>query len=298
MNKNRAHSGVSTFFMLLAIAPCALGDGLCSQGEHTVTAVERLQMTSILKTAQSALPLAPEGWILVVDPSLEFSIPHTICGDVAKAPWRYELARTYRRSAGADARQNIYADLAARQRAAMQARQPRLDAAQAKAQKIIEQQMALNQKGDYAGAEKLQPQLEAAQKEYQGLIQEANDPAAIAAANRQVEKDREFFINVRVNPGSEKAGPSAKAVPLPAGGRVAQRWYVEDENQSNDNALFLFGAWQPGAAGGWQRMSRTGIAPSGAHGVAVYMRGDAQRVTEMVEKIDFAKLAAASSTSK
>ncbi len=290
MNKNRIHAEISAFFFLLAVTACALGDSDCKVRD--VTAAERTQMTNVLEAAQSALPPAPQGWIIVVDTALEISVPGTICVDVEKAPWSYELARTYRNGANGDARQQIIVDQAERQRAAMQERQPRFEALQGKMQAIIQQQMALNQKGDYAGAEKLQPQLEAAQKEYEKLINEANDPAAMAAADKEFNKDRELFINVRVNPRSEKVGPDAQTFAPPAGGKAAQRWHTEDENQSNDEALYLFGAWKPGAAGSWQQMSRAGVAPPGAHGVAMYVRGDPERVTQMVAKIDFAKFAA------
>jgi hypothetical protein len=292
MNKNRVRSWFSAFCLLLAVTPCALGDSPCYKGIRQVTAAENQQMTSVLKAAQAALPPAPAGWITVLDTNLEFSLPGTICNDVANVPWGYSVSRTYRQTAGAEARQQIMVDQAARQRAAMQERQPRLDALQARMQKIIEQQMALNQKRDYAGAEKLQPQLEAAQKEYEKLITEAHDPAAMAAVGKEFDRDREFVISVRVNPHSEVVGAGARALTPPAGGKSAQRWHVEDENQSIDHALYLFGAWRPGAAGGWQQLARAGVAPSGVHGVAVDVRGDPERVTQVVAKIDFAKLAA------
>jgi hypothetical protein len=292
MNKNRLHPEFSAFFLLLAIAPCALGDGVCNKGERNITAAESTQMTNVLKAAQSALPPAPEGWIIVVDTSLEISLPRTICGDVEKVPWNYGFARTYRNGANAEARQQIIMDQAARQQAAMKERQPRLEALQAKMQKIMQQQMALNQKRDYAGAEKLQPQLKAAEKEYEKLINEAYDPAAIAGADKEFERDREMFINVRVNPQSESVGPGARAFAPPAGAKSALRWHVENEKESNDQALVLFGAWKPGTEGRWQQTLRAGIAPSGAHGVAVYIRGDPERVTQAIAKIDFAKLAA------
>jgi hypothetical protein len=292
MNKNRLLSGIPSFVFLLAIAPCALGDGVCHKGERKITAAERTQMTNVLKAAQSALPPAPEGWFIVVDTAHEISLPGTVCGDVETAPWSYGLSRTYRQAANAEARQKIMLDQAARQQAAMQALQPRLQAVQAKMQKIVEQQMALNQKQDYAGAEKLQPQLVAAEKEYEQLINQANDPAAMAAASKEMHKDLELAIHVRVNPRSETVGAGAQAFAPPAGGKSALRWHVEDENQSNDEALYLFGAWKSDAAGKWQRMSRAGIVPPGAHGVAIHARGSPESLTRMLAKIDFAKFAA------
>ncbi len=292
MKKNRLYPGISCIFFLLAVAPCALGDGVCNKGLRDITAAELTQMTNVLKAAQSALPPAPEGWIIVEDVSHEISLPRTICGDIERVPWSYSLSRTYHQSANMDARQQIMTDLAVRQREARQALQPRMEAVQAKMQKIMQQQIALNQKKDYAGAEKLQPQMVAAEKEYEKLINEANDPAAMAAAQKEFDRDLTMAISVRVNPHSENVGPGAQAVAPPAGGKSAQRWHVEDENQSTDHALYLFGAWQPRAAGGWQRMVRTGVAPPGAHAVAVYVSGAPERVTQMVAKIDFTKVAA------
>ena len=176
--------------------------------------------------------------------------------------------------------------------AAMKQRQPRLEAAQQKMQAIIQQQMALNQKRDYAGAEKLQPQLEAAQKEYEAIINEASDPAAEAATDKAFNQDLEMTIAVRVNPRNERAGVGATTVAPPAGAKSAQRWHVESEKESNESALYLFGAWKPAAQGGLQPTPRAGVAPSGAHGLSVLVTGDAERVTQTVAAIDFAKLAA------
>ena len=288
--KNNRHSAAFTLFISgLVIAPCALP---CDSGVHQDTAAERAQYTAVLKAAQGALPPAPAGWIIVVDPSNEIGGPGTICREFETLPWNYGFSRTYRQVAGAESRNKILTDQATRQRAAMEQRQPRLDAAGKKYNKLVEQQMALNQKGDYAGAEKLQPQAVAAQKEYEAILNEANDPAASVATEKAFNKDLEMSIAVTVNPKFERVGAGATAVAPPAGAKVAQRWHVEDETQSNDKALFLFGTWKAAAQGQWNTMPRAGAVPAGAHGISVLVTGDPARVTQTVASLDFAKLAA------
>lgn len=288
---HKSHFGARCAFLvsLLAAAPCALS---CDTGIHEVTAAERAQYTAVLKSAQSALPPAPEGWIIVVDPANEIGGPGTVCRKYETIPWNYGFSRTYKQVADAESRNKIFTDQAARQRAAMQQRQPRLDAAGQKYNKIVEQQMALNQKGDYAGAEKLQPQAMAAQKEYEAILNEANDPAAAEATEKAFNKDRQMSIAVTVNPRFERVGAGATAIATPAGATSALRWHVEDENQSEDRVLYLFGAWKASAQGQWTPTPRAGVAPSDAHGISVLVSGDPARVTQTVASLDFAKLAA------
>ena len=292
MNTSQFRAEIAFLVSLFAVAPVALGDAPCNTGMRDVTAAERTQITTVLQTAQSALPPAPEGWIIVVDTSNEIFVPSKLCRDHEAVPWNYGFSRTYRQVADAETRNKLLMDQAAQQAAAMKQRQPRLEAVQQKMQAVMQQQMALNQKQDYAGAEKLQPQLEAAQKEYEAIINESSSPAAEAANEKAFSRDLEMTIAVGVNPRNERAGAGATAVAPPAGARSAQRWHVESDTESNDRALYLFGAWKPAAQGGLQATPRAGVAPSGAHGVSVLVTGDAERVTQTVAKIDFAKLAA------
>ena len=284
----RGNTGV---LALVIAAPIAFADAPCNAGLRDVTAAERAQVTSVLQSAQAALPPATEGWIIVVDPSNEIFVPAKICRDHEATPWSYRISRTYRQVADAESRNKLLVDQAAAQRAALEARKPRMDADMAKYQAIMQQQMALNQKNDYAGAEKLQPQLEAAQKEYEALINEATDPAAAAATDKAFNQDLEMTITVDVNPAVQRAGKGATAIAPPSGAKSAQRWHVESESETNDQALYLFGAWKPGQ-GGMQPALRTGVAPWGAHGLSVVVTGDPARVTQTAAAIDFAKLAA------
>jgi hypothetical protein len=291
MNKVQFRAEIACMVSLLASAAPALGDSACNAGFRDTTPAERAQITSVLKAAQAALPPAPEGWIIVVDPSNEIFVPAKMCRDDEAAPWSYGFSRTYRQVADAESRNKLLVDQAEAQRAAMEQRKPRMDAAMAKYQAIMQQQMALNQKNDFAGAERLQPQLEAAQKEYEALISEATEPAAAAATEKAFNRDLEMTIAVAVNPSVQRPGKGATAVAPPAGAKLAQRWHVETDTESNDEALYLFGAWKPGQ-GGMQPTLRAGVAPSGAHGLSVVVSGDPERVTQTVAAIDFAKLAA------
>jgi len=289
------HIGARSAFVvsLLAVATCASGDGPCHADYRDTTPAERSQITGVLKAMQSALPPAPEGWIIVVDPANEISVPHRICRDTEKSPWNYGFTRTYKQVAGVEARGKLIEDQAASQRAAMEQRQPRLDAAQAKYQKVMNQINELNQKQDYAGAEKLAPQLRAAEKEYEAILNEVYDPAAAAATDKEVNRDFEMRISVNVNPRSESVGEGAKAIAPPARAKTAQRWHIENEHESTDRALYLFGAWTAGASGKWNAGPRGGASPWAAQAISVLVSGDQERVTKIVPTIKFTTFEAA-----
>lgn len=278
---------------LSAMAHTALGDSPCYKDYRDTTPAEQSQVTTVLKALQAALPPAPEGWFIVVDTAQEISVPSRICRDTENAPWSYGISRTYKQATGADARMKLIEDQVSRQQAAMQQAQPRMDAALGKYQKIMAKQMELNQKGDYAGAEKLTPQLNAAQKEYEAILEEAQNPAAMAATDKEVNRDFEMSIRVSVNPGSETVGQGAKAVAAPAHAKSAQRWHVESEQESTDHALYLFGAWTPGANGKWNAGYRAGAAPAAPHAISVLVRGDPERVAATIPTLKFPAFEAA-----
>jgi hypothetical protein len=293
MTTSRLRGGFAGVLALLTAAPAALGDAPCHADYRDTTPAERSQITSVLRAMQGALPPAPEGWIIVVDPSNEISVPARICRDTEKTPWNYGFTRTYKQVEGAEARGKLIEDQAASQLAAMQKQKPRLDAAQAKVQKINSQISELIQKKDYAGAEKLAPQLRAAEKEYEAILNEAIDPAAAAATDKEVNRDFEMTISVNVNPRSESVGEGAKAIAPPARAKSAHRWHVENEHESTDRALYLFGAWSAGASGTWSAGSRAGAPPAAAHAISVLVSGDPARVTKVVPTIKFPAFEAA-----
>ncbi len=290
------HTHIASLVALLAVAPTALGDSAsCQTDFRDTTPAERSQVTAVLKTMQSALPPAPEGWIIVVDPSNEISVPSRICmdKDTEKTPWNYGFTRTYKQVEGVEARGKLIEDQAASHQSAMERAKPRLDAAQAKYQKITDQINALIQKKDYAGAEKLAPQLRAAEKEYEAILNEANDPAAAAATDKEVNRDFEMSISVYANPRLVSVGEGAKAIAPPARAKSAQRWHVESEQESVDHALFLFGAWTADASGKWRGGSRAGAPPVAAHAISVLVSGDPARVTKVIPTIKFPTFEAA-----
>lgn len=286
-------AGITLWVALFTVAPAALGDAPCNADYRDTAPAERAQITGVLKSMQSALPPAPEGWIIVVDPVNEISVPDRICRDTEKSPWNYGFTRTYKQVTGVEARGKLIEDQAASQKAAMEQRQPRIDAAQAKYQKITSQINELIQKKDYAGAEKLAPQLRAAEKEYEAILNEVYDPAAVAATDKEVNRDFQMSIGVSVNPHSEFVGPGATAIAPPARAKSAQRWHVENEGESTDRALYLFGAWTAGAGGKWNAGSRAGASPTAAHAISVLVSGDPARVTRVVPTIVFPTFEAA-----
>jgi hypothetical protein len=287
MRTNHIAARCAFVVSLLAVATCASGDAACNAGFRDVTAAERSHITSVFKAMQGALPPAPEGWIIVVDPSNEISVPSRICRDSEKSPWHYGFTRTYKQVTGVEARGKLIEDQVASQRAAMEQQKPRLDAAQAKYQKIMNQINELSQKKDYAGAEKLAPQLRAAEKEYEAILNEAQNPAAAAATDKEVNRDFQMSISVYANPVSESVGQGARAIAPPARAKSAQRWHVENEQESTDHALYLFGAWTADASGKWNAGARGGASPTAPQAISVLVSGDPERVTKTIPTIKF-----------
>lgn len=282
----RALAGVLALF---AATPITLADAPCNAGLRDVTPAEKGRITAALQRAESALPPAPEGW-RQVNADGEFSVPSSICRDSENTPWVYGTGRSYTNVTDPESRQKVMADAAAAAAAAQAKNQARLDALQAQMMAIMQKQMALNQNKDYAGAEKLQPQLEKAQAEYEKLATAST--ANIEAAGREFERDLEMSISVQVNAGAQRPGRDATPLPAPAGAVKALRWKNDDPAVSDEYALVLFGPWKQDPNGHWRPGVRAGVPPSGAHAVSVYVRADRERLADVVQQIDFAKVAA------
>lgn len=287
MRTSLLHTGVAALFALFAVSPAALGDAPCEKGLRDVTAAEKSRITAALQLAKSALPPAPEGWQL--RGTEEFSIPATICRDGENTPWLFGFGRSYGQVGDYEARQKVMADAAEAAAADRAKNQSRLDALQAQMMAIMQQQMALNQKQDYAGAQKLQPQLEKAQADYEKLLTAGN--AQIEAAGREFQRDLEMSISVRMNAATQRPGRNVTQLPKPPGAAAALRWQNADPAVTDEYALYLFGPWSPVANGGWQPAMRAGVPPSGAHAVQVYVIADRDRLANIVQEIDFAKIA-------
>jgi hypothetical protein len=288
MTTSLFRAGIAILVSLLAVAPTALGDAPCNTGLRDVTPAERARITAALQLAKSALPPAPEGWQVRGDE--QFSIQSSICRDGESVPWGYGFARSYGQFGDYEARQKVMADAAAAAAADRAKNQSRLDALQAQMSSIMQQQMALNQKGNYDGAQKLQPQLEKAQADYENLATASNQQ--IEAAGREYQRDLEMSISVRVNDAPQRPGRNATNLPLPAGALSAVRWQNEDPLATDDYALYLFGSWKKDPDGAWRPGMRAGVPASGPHAVSVYVIADRDRLANIVQQIDFAKIAA------
>ena len=274
---------------LLAAGSTALADSPCNAGYRDTTAAERAKMTAVLETVKSALPTPPAGWVLTVDDAI--SVPQSLCQDFAKVPLDYSHTRHYSNVGDAEQRQKLINDQAAIEAEAYKKKQPRLEAIQAKMEKISAQQVALIQKGDFAGAEKFNAEMAKVQAEYQQVADEGNDPQRMEAIGKEMSRDLEMTISIRVNPMTARVPPEAKPTAVPAGAKAAYRWHVEDSSSSNDHALYHFGTWFRRPDGTLQPSVRQGAPFSAAHAITVEVTGESQRVTQTLAAIDFAKIA-------
>jgi hypothetical protein len=288
MSTGRVREAWLLLTVLVAFAPASLGDAPCNNGYRDTTPAERARITAALQAAKDALPPAPKGWQFRGDD--QFSVPASLCQDGEKLPWHYSFTRSYGQVGDYEARQKIMQDAAAAAAATQAKNQARLDALQAQVMSIMQKQMTLNQKQDYAGAEKLQPQLEKVQADYEKLLAAGNEQ--IEAAGRAFNRDLEMSISVQMNAGAQRPGRDATLLPAPAGAVKALRWKNDDPAANDEYALVLFGPWKQDPNGHWRPGVRAGVPPSGAHAVSVYIIADRDRLADMVQQVDFAKIAA------
>lgn len=288
---------MSNSFRSLSLPACALAaiagastahaDAECVKGFRDTTAAERAAVTTALETVKKALPAAPEGWQIVGDDKV--SVPTTLCRDFEQLPWRYGFSRTYSNATGHESRERAAKDAAARAAAEQQKNQARLDALSKRMNDVMQRQMALNQKGDYAGAENLEPERAKAEKEYQALTDEIYRPTTAAVA--QAFRDIEMGVSARVNELVTWQAGMQKA-PAPAGAHSAYRWTTASEGVRTGHALVLFGQWESRADGGGPKAARRGGAPvTAVHALSVSVYADESRLTAMLNAIDFASLA-------
>ena len=273
---------------LCAAAPLAFADAPCNKGFRDTTPAERARITAALQAAKAALPPPPEGWQFRGDE--ELSIPASLCQDVEKLPWDYGFTRNYGRIDDAESRQKAMDDAGAAAMAVQAKNQSRLEALQAQMMSIMQKQMALNQKGDYDGAQKLQPQFEKIQADYDKLATEGSEQ--LEAAGREYTRDLEMSIAVRFNADVARPGGAATELPRPPGALTAVRWRSANPNITNDSALYLFGYWKSRNPGTWLSGTRAGVPTSGPHAISVHVDADGARLATLVQGIDFAKIAA------
>ena len=272
------------------LAPPALCDAPCYKDYRAITAAEQARMTAVLQAVKGALPPAPAGWVIAGTD--DFSLPNSLCKDFELVPFQYHFSRTYRNAGSGEERQQIIEAMAAREKALQEQKQPRIDAIQAKMEKVVKAQVALIEKGDYAGAEKYNAEIDRLQKEMAKVIDEGRDPAQEAADARAYAKDAEMYITVDVNPWAASAASGATPMTAPQGVHSAYRWRDDSQDLTMDNELYLFGTWKPNNRGGWRGISRSGVSLFGAHFLTVKVAADPDRIRKTVAAINFAKLAA------
>ncbi len=288
-------TGFSTVLILasaaMLVAPGVRADGPCNTGFRDSTPAERATMTAVLQAAKKALPPAPAGWQQTT--SDEFSLAGNICRDGEKRPWNYEFNRGYKQVGDAEARQAKFNAAMAKFNAEQQAKQPQLDALRAKNMKLSEQRIALLQKGDNAGAARLEPEIVKVQAEYQKISESGNSEQILTAASKEMHRDFEMSIAVQINPGAEGPGTGAQDLPLPVGAFAAYRWDTSDENADTGHALFLYGKWIRNAQGRLMPVGRANVAATAANAIAVKVQADPNRLPSVVQSIDFTDIAAA-----
>lgn len=275
----------------MLIAPAARADGPCDKGFRDVAPAERATMTTTLTAAKKALPAAPAGWQQTT--SDDFSLAGNICRDRETRPWSYEFNRGYKQIADAEARQARFNAAMAKFNAEQQAKQPRLDALRDQNMKLSEQRIALLQKGDKAGAAKLEPQIVKVQAEYEKVAESGNGEQILTAASKEMHRDFEMSISVQINPGAEAPETGAQNLPLPVGAFAAYRWDTSDENADTGHVLFLYGKWIRNAQGRWMPVGRANVAATAANAIAVKVTADPNRLPSLLQSIDFPALSTA-----
>lgn len=278
----------------VSFASIARGDGVCNAGFRDSTPAERARMTAVLEIAKRSLPAAPAGW--QIGGYEEISVVGSICRDGENLPWSYGISRTFDRVDDYEARQQVMRDAAAHAAEEQQKKQPRMDALMAQMQQLSARQGALVQKGDMAGAEKINYEIERIQAEYQRIADEGDSQARIAAAGKEMERDLHMSISVRVNETMVPLTNGAASFPLPPGASVAQRWTraADAEKSAEGHALVLFGGWNRAEqTRRWMPARRANAVPTAAHVISVEVVGDPARIDPLLQGIDFRGLATA-----
>lgn len=274
----------------MAFGTVARGDGVCNKGYRDSTPAERATLTGVLQAVKKALPPAPAGWVIEGDDQI--SVTTSLCRDYEGAPWNYHFGRSYQRIDDQEARNKILADAAAASQAALALKQPRLDAAMARMQKIVAKQVALIEKRDYAGAEAMNAEVAKAQAEYQKIMEEGDSQAQMDAAVAKVSRDQTMYIGVQVNSNQEAPAAGARSTPLPPGARAAFRWDTTSDKVPSENALILIGQWRSTADGAWKRVLHPEMAPTAAQVMSIRVTADPERIAGVIAAIDTTSLAA------
>jgi hypothetical protein len=284
----------SVLVMAIFGTTTAVADAPCAGGFRDSTPAERARMTAILETAKKSLPPAPAGW--QIGGYEEISVQGSVCRDGELRPWSYGISRNFTRVDDAAAQERAMQETAAHLAAEQAKKQPRIDALMAQMQKLAERQAALVQKGDMAGAEKLNHEMVKLQAQFEKIANEGDSEARIAAAGKESNRDRFLSVSVRINETSKPLVAGAANFALPTGATAAQRWTLPgDAHKSEEGrALVLYGTWNRVAqTGQWKAARRANAVPTAAHVISVEIIGDPARIDPMLKAIDFKSLATA-----
>jgi hypothetical protein len=275
-------------------AAIARGDGPCNAGFRDSTPAERARMTAILEIAKKSLPPAPAGW--QIGGYEEISVANSVCRDGENIPWSYGISRNYTLVDDYEARQQVMRDAAANAVAEQAKKQPRMDALMAQMRALSQRQIALIQKGDTAGAQKLNHEMAKIETELKKVMDEGNSQEQIAAAGKEHDRDMHMSISVRINETAKPLTSGATSFALPAGATVTQRWIrpADAEKSAEGHALVLYGTWsrvEPKKS--WMAARRANAVPTAAHVISVEVVGDPARIDPLLQGIDFKSLATA-----
>lgn len=266
----------------------ARADGECAGGYRDTTPTERTAMTAAVTIARNAMPAAPEGWIMNGDDAV--SIIDTLCRDYDAEPWSYGHRRQYQRIDDQDARNALLQEAANTMKADMAAKQPRLDAIQARMLDLSQQAMAAAGEGNYARVDELNVEIDAASAEYEAVLTEGD--ADDQSRSAQAASNRDLVMSVDIDFNNTFDAPPPDARPWsPAGvpGKVF-RWSNPDDAFQLDEALILLGNWVAGSDGMYH------FPPSGSRNatrvqsITLRVRADADRIEPFVGAINFAAL--------
>ncbi len=282
---------VAITFPLLSIfsATNVRADEECFAGYRDITPTERVAMTTVLESALQALPAAPDGWVLVGDESLY--VDPRVCRDNEVEPWSFAVSRTYQRTDDIDRRNEALDQAGADYEAAMQAKQPRIDAIMARIEELSTQAVTAVEKSDFDRVEAINVEIDKASAELEQVMAEGGTMDQADAAGEEASRDMDVRMGVAVNAGYEEVGYGSRNVTGPAGAEHAYRWSTTRGSVTDETALILFGHWQE-AGNGVGTVPRAGAAPTAAQSLSVRVTADEGRIDSVLDGIDFKALAA------
>lgn len=274
----------------IACAFVARADGVCNLGYRTIIASDRAAMLGVLEAGKRAMPPAPTGWI--IGGYEELSVQQTMCGDGWTTPWTYDFTRHYNRVDDREARDARLREAGAKMKAAMDAKQPRLDAVNAKMQKLSAQQIAYVEKKDMEHALALNEPMARLQAEAASIMNEGDSQAQFEATAIELGRDLEMIVEFKVNDARHWVAAGATNFAPPAGAQAAVRWTDNASGNVQATALVLVGGWRPHTPEEWQIVRRPGVTYNMPHAIAVRVTGDPARIDPLLATIDFKGIAA------